>query len=235
MMHDMSDYWSHVVKKTNEAAVQSGCGGISKRAVDTPAVDEPEGLETETPGKMADHAASLIGSYAYAAYNNDYSMAGAVAMRARHTSAHRVWDDKSVLRMGAFAEQFKAAAATRVEHPLIPVQRVCHRDFAEAGALELHVQVDSDHGGDLATRKSTTGYLILLVGKHGTRVVLCGCSKLQPSVSLSTAEAEVTAIAMAAKRLLGEVGVYETLFGPLKILIHTDASAAFGAIKRGLS
>ena len=86
----------------------------------------------------------------------------------------------------------------------------------EAGALELHVHVDSDHGGDLQSRKSTTGYVFVLVGKYGTRVVLTGLSKLQSVVALSTAEAEITAILMAAKRLLALLPLYEELFGPLR-------------------
>ena len=32
------------------------------------------------------------------------------------------------------------------DRPFIPVQRICRRDFAEAGVLELRVLVDSDHG-----------------------------------------------------------------------------------------
>ena len=77
--------------------------------------------------------------------------------------------------------------------------------------------------------------MFVLVGKYGTRVVLTGVSKLQSVVALSTAEAEITAILMAAKRLLALLPLYEELFGPLKVLIHSDASAAIGAVKKGLS
>ena len=76
---------------------------------------------------------------------------------------------------------------------------------------------------------------MILVGKYGTRVVLEGKAKMQPGVAVSTAEAEVTAIAMASRRLLGVLSMLEVLFGPLKVLIHSDATAAIGAVKRGMS
>jgi hypothetical protein len=67
---------------------------------------------------------------------------------------------------------------------------------------------DADWAGDIDTRRSTTGY-IFKVG--GTPV--CWKSKRQPTVALSTAEAEYMSLAHAAqtavwlKRLMGDLGV----------------------------
>ncbi|KAJ0464501.1 putative RNA-directed DNA polymerase [Helianthus annuus] len=53
---------------------------------------------------------------------------------------------------------------------------------------------DADYAGDLNQRRSTTGYVFLF----GSSPV-CWCSKRQPTVSLSTTEAEYRAAAMAAQ------------------------------------
>ena len=233
LVQSMSGYWSHCVEKAEAAAEQVGLK-VSERAVDTPAVDEPPSLETEKAGRLEKPAAQ-IGSAAYAAYGNDLDIAAAVVMRARYASRWRSWDDKAFLRIVAFLRQFKVEVPSRCERPFVPVQRVCTRDFEESGALQLHVQLDADHGGDLASRKSTTGYLLVLVGVHGTRVVLEGKSKLQDSVAVSTAEAEVNAIMLAAKRVLSVLPRYEAVFGELPVVMWTDASAALGAVRKGFS
>ena len=53
---------------------------------------------------------------------------------------------------------------------------------------------DADYTGDHDTRRSTTGYVFML----GSRAI-SWCSKRQPTVSLSTTEAEYRAAAMAAQ------------------------------------
>ncbi|KAD5803210.1 hypothetical protein E3N88_14570 [Mikania micrantha] len=66
---------------------------------------------------------------------------------------------------------------------------------------------DADYGDDPSSRRSTTGYVI----KLGSGAI-SWCSRLQPTVSLSTTEAEYCSAAMAAQestwllRLLAELG-----------------------------
>jgi transposase InsO family protein len=66
---------------------------------------------------------------------------------------------------------------------------------------------DADWAGDLATRRSTTGYVFMLNG-----AAISWNSKLQPTVALSTAEAEYMAMCAAIqegvflRKLLHEVG-----------------------------
>ena len=61
-------------------------------------------------------------------------------------------------------------------------------------SIDLVGYSDADWAGDLDTRSSTTGYLF----KLGS-VLICWKSKRQPTVALSTAEAEYMALSMAAQ------------------------------------
>ena len=65
--------------------------------------------------------------------------------------------------------------------------------------LELHLESfsDADWGGDRATRRSTTGAVTLLFGNF----IISSCRR-QPTVALSTAEAELMALTDSAKDLL---------------------------------
>lgn len=87
---------------------------------------------------------------------------------------------------------------------------------------ELSVFVDADYGGDKSTRKSTTGFL-LMMGTSPTSWY----SKLQHCVAVSTAESEYYAIDECSKCCLW----YENIFNELGvncncITINVDNKAA---------
>ena len=75
----------------------------------------------------------------------------------------------------------------------------------------LSAYVDADYGGDLDTRRSTTGYLVY----HGCNLI-SWCSKLQEIVTQSTMEAEYVALSSVTKEiiwirnLLDELGFPQT-------------------------
>ncbi|KAG7551025.1 Zinc finger CCHC-type [Arabidopsis thaliana x Arabidopsis arenosa] len=89
--------------------------------------------------------------------------------------------------------------------------------------ISLHGFTDADFGGDLDDRKSTSGY-----------VFLCGntsiswCSKKQPTVSLSTTEAEYKASTLAAQECIWLRRLFEDLFEPINkpVAIYGDNQSA---------
>lgn len=91
---------------------------------------------------------------------------------------------------------------------------------------------DSDYGGDLDDRKSTSGYAF-----HISSAVFSWSSKKQQTIALSTCEAEYMAAAtctcqaMWLKNILGEIGVSNE--GP--ITIYVDNKSAISLAKNPVS
>ncbi|KAE8673149.1 hypothetical protein F3Y22_tig00111810pilonHSYRG00151 [Hibiscus syriacus] len=82
---------------------------------------------------------------------------------------------------------------------------------------------DADYAGDHDTRRSTTGYVFKL--GSGT---ISWCSKRQPTVSLSTTEAEYRAAAMAAQESTWLIQLMNNLHQPVDyaILLYCDNQSA---------
>ncbi|XP_039128972.1 uncharacterized mitochondrial protein AtMg00810-like [Dioscorea cayenensis subsp. rotundata] len=81
---------------------------------------------------------------------------------------------------------------------------------------------DADYAGDCDTRRSTTGYIFSL----GSGAV-SWCSKRQPTVSLSTTEAEYRAAAMAAQESTWLMQLLKDLHQPIEqVMLHCDNMSA---------
>ena len=86
---------------------------------------------------------------------------------------------------------------------------------------------DSDWGGDVRTRKSTSGGCVMR-GKH----LLMHWSRTQQTVALSSAEAELNALCKGAQEGLGAKTMTEEIGVPEELSMRTDASAAVGILNR---
>jgi hypothetical protein len=90
---------------------------------------------------------------------------------------------------------------------------------------------DADYAGDIDTRRSTTGYVFILNGG-----AISWSSRLQPTVAVSTAEAEYMAAAFAVKealwlrKLLMDLGK-----GSEPIRIYGDNQSALKLIKHPIA
>ena len=105
----------------------------------------------------------------------------------------------------------------------------------ERDAVSLRVETDADHGGDKASRRSTSGVLVYLEGARSWALVAWQ-SKLQSKVSRSTAEAELQAsvrglsIGMPLKMLAESMMARDVAMESF-----TDPSAALANLQTGLS
>ena len=92
---------------------------------------------------------------------------------------------------------------------------------------EVTVYTDSDWGGCVKTRRSTSGGVILR-GSH----LICHWARTQQLIALSSAEAELNAAVKAAQEGLGVAHVEEELGRELVVQLYGDSSANHGMIAR---
>ena len=97
----------------------------------------------------------------------------------------------------------------------------------DSSGIDLLGFTDADYGGNIDSRRSTSGYCFYLQKNSG---MVSWRSKLQTTVALSTAEAEVTAATAGAQELvhlhgvLTDIGIIQTL--PLTIMVDNQACMA---------
>ena len=91
----------------------------------------------------------------------------------------------------------------------------------------LTVWVDTDFAGCQVTGKSTSGGVAML-GNHCLKT----WSSTQEVVALSSGEAELYGIVKGTTYAIGIRSLLEDLGVQVQVVVHTDASAAIGIVKR---
>lgn len=180
-----------------------GLDGTPPRKVPTPA-SEPEGLPLSPEQQLM--YPSIVGSLIHLSNCTRPDIAFAVNSLARHIrsplSSH--WHAAIIV--------LKYLAGT-ADYALV---------FSRNSAADLQGYTDSDYAANKENRRSVTGYLFLL---HGAAIAWQ--SRLQPTVALSSTEAEYMAAGAAGRealwlrKLLPVLG--HKLGGPVKILGDNQA------------
>ena len=116
---------------------------------------------------------------------------------------------------------------TRLCRYLLGVPRLVYRYAWQERPKELSIYVDTDFAGCKTTRRSTSGGVVML-GSHCVR----HWSTTQPTISLSSAEAELHGISKGCSQGLGLQSIARDLGLSLKVIVFTDAAAAIGIVRR---
>lgn len=103
--------------------------------------------------------------------------------------------------------------------------------FKKTGEIKLDAYCDSSFADDRETRKSTTGFIILMSGG-----ALTWSSRKQPIVTLSTTESEFVAAADCTKEVLYLKHLIEEIVSESKLrtVLHIDNQSAIKIIKNGV-
>ena len=99
--------------------------------------------------------------------------------------------------------------------------------FAKNPISHIDVFCDTDFAGCSQTRRSTSGGCALF----GTHLVK-HWSKTQPTIALSSGEAELIGIGQGSAQALGLQSLAADMHWTLQLNVHSDATAAIGIAKR---
>ena len=104
-----------------------------------------------------------------------------------------------------------------------------------SAVLALVMHTDADLAGEVESCRSTSGWVLALVGKNGTAVILDWGSKRQTAVSRNTGEAEVTGLVDGTTTSLLPVEMLICDLAPklnLACLIFVDSEACRLGVKK---
>ena len=151
------------------------------------------------------------------------------AARANYLSADRIdcqYACKEVCRSMATPTQQSWKALKRIGRYLCGKPRLVY-SYRRQELSAIDVYVDTDWAGCARTRKSTSGGAVML-GKHTIK----HWSSTQPSVTLSSGEAEFYGVVRGAGQGLGYQALLKDLGLAMPLRVWTDSSAALGICSR---
>ena len=153
----------------------------------------------------------------------------ALAARANYLAQDRIdiqFPAKEVCRFMSSPTETSKAAMKRMGRYLIGHKRMVYTyPFQRAEGIDVYS--DTDWSGCPRTRRSTSGGCIM-IGKHCIRT----WSSTQPSVTLSSGEAEFYGRVKAAGAGLGHQSLMKDVGLELPVCVWTDSSAALGIASR---
>ena len=154
----------------------------------------------------------------------------ALAARANYLAQDRAdcaYISKELCREFAVPTVYSKDRLIRLCRYLLRVPRlVYHYDWQSVPA-HMAVYVDTDFAGCKATRRSTSGGVVMLGGR-----CLRHWSSTQTTVSLSSAEAELHGISKGCSQAIGIKSIAYDLGFTFDINIFTDANASIGIVRR---
>ena len=154
----------------------------------------------------------------------------ALAARINYLSLDRAdvaYAAKELCRDFAAPTNQSAEALRKVGRYLYHHPRLVYDYKYEEETTTLDCFVDTDFAGCLKTRRSTSGG-VLMMGSHQLKHY----ATTQPTVALSSGEAELVGIVKGATVALGMQSCAADLGISLNINIYSDASAAIGICRR---
>ena len=186
-------------------------------------------------GAFSDSCRSYVGALMYVSRATRPDITFATNWLARYVSR---WCGQQDRELGHLVGYLGATSACGL---------VAEVDVRDRGSgLWLELWVDSDHAGEPG-RRSTTGWLLMLRGQHGTAIPLDWASRKQATVARSSGEAETVALHDALGRVVGAnralcssgipaLDAVEKLLGQsVELRVKVDASVCKAAAEKGTS
>ena len=152
-----------------------------------------------------------------------------LAARANYLSADRIdlqFSAKEICRFMSAPTETSVGALKRMGRYLLGHMRLVYKyPWQEAAGIDVYS--DTDWSGCPRTRRSTSGGCVMF-GKHVIRT----WSSTQPSVTLSSGEAEFYGLVKAAGAGLGHQSIMKDFGYDTPVRVWTDSSAALGISTR---
>ena len=148
----------------------------------------------------------------------------ALAARSKYLSADRPecqFGAKEICRFMSQPTMLSTEALKRMGRYLAKHPRLIYKYPIQTSIDGLDIYADTDHAGCLRTRKSTRGGCVL-AGKH----LLKSWSSTQPTITLSSGEAELHGVVRAGAAGLGFLSLFADLGVQLPLRVWTDSTAS---------
>ena len=152
-----------------------------------------------------------------------------IAARANYLSADRPdvqYSAKEICRSMSSPTEMSMSALKRLCRYLLGAKRLVYQ-YVWQSADRVECYSDTDWSGCGRTRRSTSGGCIMF-GRH----TLKSWASTQPSVTLSSGEAEFYGVVKASGAALGQQSLMRDLGCDPKVRVWTDSSAAIGISAR---